>query len=260
MNQKAIDLSVVIITFNEEENLDRCLKSLPPGSEVIVLDSGSSDGTEAITRSFGASFHTRKFDHYAAQKNAAIDLATRRWVFSIDADEVMDSVARDSVLRLVTCTADARFSAYRMKRQLVFLGQVMRFGKTCDYPVRLFQREGSKFIEPIHERLDIPDSRIGPTLPGLLEHHSYGNVADYFAKFNLYTSKIATNHFEKKVPPLNGVIHCLRPFSEFISRYIFLFGFLDGRAGFSYALFSSLYAYVKYEKLWEMYHMETKSE
>ena len=69
MSQNALELSVVIITLNEEANLGRCLKSLPPGCEIIVLDSGSTDETEVIAQSFGATFRYRKFDQYSAQKN-----------------------------------------------------------------------------------------------------------------------------------------------------------------------------------------------
>jgi glycosyltransferase involved in cell wall biosynthesis len=260
MSQKVLELSVIIITLNEEANLGRCLKSLPSGCEIIVLDSGSTDQTEAIAQTFGATFRCRKFDHYSAQKNAASDLATRRWVFSIDADEELNVVARDAIAEVVSRPIDVRFSAYRVKRQLVFLGRLMRFGKTSDAPVRLFLRGSAQFSEPIHERLDVTTTKVGPALPGILRHHSYKDLTDYFAKFNSYTSKIAVNHYQKKLPLPHLIKHYSRPALEFISRYIFRLGFLDGHAGFSYALFSSVYAYVKYDKLWRMYQAETKIE
>ncbi len=257
MNAEATNLSVVVITYNEEGNLPRCLASLPQGSEIIVFDSGSSDQTEAVVRSFGGYFHFRKFDDYAQQKNAAIAAATRPWIFSIDADEEMDESLRHSLRRISSGQSDEPVKlAYKVRRKLVFLGCEMRFGKTSDDPVRLFQRGACQFVEPIHEYLDVPVRDVGGPIGGRLGHHSYANIEEYFNKFNTYTSRIAHNHFHKGVSVPAPMIRALRPFFEFLSRYFFRLGFLDGRAGFAYALFSSLYAYVKYEKLAELYCAE----
>lgn len=250
-----LDLSVVIITCNEEGNLGRCLESLPAGCEIIVLDSGSTDRTEAIAREHGAVFSLRPFEDYSSQKNAAIDLATRHWVLSLDADEELDSKLRTAILD-VAGEASGHHIAFPVKRRLVFQGKLMRFGKTSDAPLRLFRRDKTRFVEPIHERLDVPRAATGPTLAGTLLHHSYASLTDYFSRFNQYTSRIAENHFKKEAPAPSFLIHACRPFIEFLNRYVLRLGFLDGRPGYSYALFSSLYAYVKYDKLIERYGSE----
>jgi glycosyltransferase involved in cell wall biosynthesis len=245
-----LDLSCVIITLNEERRLPACLGSLPKGAEVVVLDSGSTDGTVAIAEKAGAKVARRAFDNHAAQKNAALALASRRWVLSVDADEVLDERLRQSV-EAVARLAAAPYPGYRLTRRLWFMGRRMRFGKTVDHPIRLVLRGRGRFTQDIHERLaldgDPPLGRLG----GEAAHYSYDDVSDYFRRFNSYTSKIAENHAQNGRPMPWGPVHWLRPWSEFVTRYIFRLGFLDGYPGYCYALFSSLYTFVKYVKLRE---------
>ncbi|HET9237338.1 MAG TPA: glycosyltransferase family 2 protein [Oligoflexus sp.] len=243
-----LDLSVVIIAFNEEANLPRCLKSLPPGSEIIVLDSGSTDRTAAIAQEFGARVYQRPFTNFAEHKNAALAHATRRWVLSVDADEELDASLRDAISGAIS-DAEAGVQAYRVQRRLVFMGRRMHFGKTRDWPVRLFLRSEGRYVGSIHEELKVP-GRVARLAQGLLWHYSYRDLSDYFVRFNRYTTAIAERHMAegKRVPMLG---HLLRPWLEFVSRYVFRLGFLDGYPGYTYALISSLYAYIKYAKIIE---------
>ncbi len=249
-----IPLSIVIITLNEESHVRHCLEALIPGAEVIVLDSGSVDRTVELAKQHGASVFFRKFDNYAAQKNAALAYATRKWILSLDADEIMDSVLRENLLSLIM--QSETHAAYKIQRSLVYMGQKLRFGKTHDYPIRLMQNGKAKFAGDIHEKLDVQGT-IG-FLKGELLHYSYENLDDYFNRFNEYTKKIAQNHYKNK-KQIFLPVHFLRPFFEFFYRYIFLLGCLDGSAGFSYALVSSLYTFVKYEKLREIYLLEKRN-
>lgn len=247
---ETIPLSVVIITLNEEGALKNCLESLPR-CEVVVVDSGSSDRTLEIARKYGASVFHREFDNYAAQKNFAVGKANRNWVLSVDADEVLDDGLRRSIAKVVV-TNSSNCRGFRVKRSLVFMGRKLRFGKSKDEPVRLFRKDSASFVDEIHEKVSVK----GPvgTLFGEILHYSYDNLDDYFSRFNLYTQKIAIQHYRQKVRvPLFR--HILRPWFEFTYRYVVRLGFLDGLAGYSYALISSLYAFVKYEKLREMYLM-----
>lgn len=251
MNQRssASQLSVVIITLNEEARILPCLRSLPPGCEIVVLDSGSSDRTCDLARQFGARIEVRPFDNYANQKNAAVALASRPWILSIDADEVVDP-ALCAALVLTSEQINSGILAYRVRRRLCFMGRPLRFGKAVDRPIRLFQRGRAKFMLDIHERLSI-DGPVG-RLPGELLHYSYADLSDYFRRFNLYTSAIAANHLRNGRSPPKGPIHWLRPWGEFFYRYLLRLGFLDGYPGYTYALLSSLYTYVKYAKLKEL--------
>jgi glycosyltransferase involved in cell wall biosynthesis len=249
-----IDLTVAIITLNEEESLPRCLRSLPPGCEIIVLDSGSKDRTVDIAKEFKARVETRAFDHYAAQKNAALDLATRGWVFSIDADEECDQQLRDA---LNTAIGSSNHAGFKVKRRLHFLGRRMRFGKTTDCPLRLIKRQAGSFKSEIHETLTLDQGSAG-CLEGELTHYSYANITDYFVRFNNYTSKVAANH-SAAGKPFPYFRHLVRPWTEFLSRYFLRLGFLDGYPGYCYALLSSTYTFVKYAKYKELLDAERKS-
>lgn len=242
-----LDLSVVIIAFNEEANLKRCLSSLPPSAEIILLDSHSTDQTVAIAESFGARVFQRPFSHFAEHKNAALSHASRSWVLAVDADEELNAELRAMIPQVIRSAGDVQ--AFHIQRRLVFMGRRMQFGKTRDWPVRLFLRQFGRYEGSIHEELKVP-GRVATVKAGLLWHYSYRDLSDYFVRFNRYTSAIAERHGRegKKVGWLG---HVLRPWLEFFSRYIVRLGFLDGYPGYTYALISSLYAYIKYAKLLE---------
>ena len=242
-----LDLSIIIIAYNEEDQLPRCLKSLPAGAEIIVLDSMSQDHTAQIAASFGAQVFQRPFTNFADQKNAALAYGTRKWVLAIDADEELSPELAQKLPELLTQT---EASAYRLDRRLVFMGRRMRYGKTKDRPLRLFLRGAGQYRGAIHEEY-VP--RAGHTLflsGAVLWHYSYRDLSDYFQRFNRYTSAIADQHAAQgKNPSFLG--HVLRPWFEFFTRYVLRLGFLDGYPGYTYALISSLYSYVKYAKLFE---------
>ena len=245
------DLSAVIITLNEEKNLPLCLRSLPRGAEIVVLDSGSSDRTREIAAEFGARVETRAFTDYADQKNAAIALASRTWILSVDADECLDDELRRAVLEVSSRGSRVRENGFRVKRHLIFLGRRLRFGRSTDRPLRLFKRGRGRFESRIHEKVVLD---AGPTglLAGRLAHDSYASMSDYFHTFNIYTSRVAENRFAKRAMASPGPWHVLRPWWEFVSRYFLLLGFLDGYPGYCYALFAGFYAYVKSVKLKEL--------
>ena len=247
-----IDLTVIIITRNEERRLPPCLASLPAGCEIIVVDSESGDRTREIAAVAGAKCLTRPFDNYAAQKNYALAHATRRWILSIDADESLDPKMISEIGKVVAAEGrDDQPNIYRLKRQLVFQGRPMRFGKTVDAPMRLFQRSSAEFSGVIHERLVGNGLRIGKLVSGVLFHHSYEDLEDYFARFNRYTTLVAQENYRKTRKP--GFFDAGRIWLDFLSRYIVRLGFLDGYPGYCYALVSSFYGFVKHAKLREIY-------
>jgi glycosyltransferase involved in cell wall biosynthesis len=261
MAAKELDLSIVIIAFNEEKNLKRCLAGVPAGSEIIVLDSGSTDKTCEIAKSLGAKVFTRKFTNFSEQKNAAVEFATRRWIFSMDADELLDENLKSHLIEICSKETEDKLKrpSYRVKRKLVFMGRVMNYGKTSDQPIRLFQKGTGRFEGAIHEQLNFKKNQIGTLKKGALYHFSYESLTDYFEKFNVYTSKIA----EKKLNAPNnfsslGFCHVIRPWTEFAARYFFRLGFLDGYPGYCYAFISSFYCFVKYAKLKELKETNTK--
>ena len=250
-------LSVVIITLNEEENLPRCLSSLPQGCDVVIIDSGSQDATVDIAKKFGCRVFHRNFDDYAQQKNFAISKSKFPWVLSLDADEELGPKMGCRILDILRSNPDC--DAFTLRRQLVFMGRFMKYGRTVDYPIRLFKKDQAFFHKQIHECLKV-QGVVRPLRGVTLFHHSYKDLSDYFQRFNKYTTLIAKDKFARQVvpPPLFFVV--LRVWLEFFKRYFLRLGFLDGYAGYTYALVSSFYAHVKYAKLLEKFYLQSGEE
>lgn len=245
-----LDLSICVITLNEEKCLSRCLESLPRGCEIIILDSGSTDRTLSIAKKYGAKIFERPFDDYASQKNAALEKATKTWVLSIDADEELSPALRDMLTKGLPHLTDCYFS---IQRRLVFMGRQMRFGKTSDQPIRIGPRGKVNFVGKVHEVLTpIEPLILKRVTTGHLLHRSYEDLNDYFDKFNRYTSQIALRKFERGTGDAPLLQTCLRPWWEFLQRYFLRLGLLDGYPGYCYALVSSLYGFVKYAKYLEL--------
>ncbi len=241
-----IDISVIIITLNEERDLPRCLRSIPPGCELIILDSMSSDKTEEIARSFGAQFYSRPFTNFSEQKNAALSYASRSWVLALDADEVLSPLLQAELLRLAANKDEEKFAGYGLRRRLWFMGKRLRFGHSSDYPLRFFRRGLGHYILPIHERVEIA-GRVG-RLPYDLFHYSYRDLEDFLSKFNRYTSLAAAALAAKHNSPPLGFLIVFRALLSFWQRYLFRLGFLDGFAGFAHAFLGSCYIFIKYTK------------
>lgn len=203
----------------------------------------------ALAKSLGARVETREFTNFAEQKNAAVAMATRPWVLSVDADEVLTPELQAAVVRATA--AESGPVGFRLPRRLVFMGRKLRFGKSADAPLRLFRKDQGRFEQEIHEQVVLTGGSPG-VLPGELLHYSYDDLTDYFRRFNLYTSRVAENHQKlgHEMPP--APVHMLRPWTEFLTRYFLRLGFLDGYPGYTYALISSIYTYVKYAKLKEL--------
>ena len=253
-------MSVVVIALNEADNIRRCLGAFPRESEIIFVDSGSTDGTVEIAKSLGAIVFSRPFANYADQKNFAIAKATRPWVLSLDADEEISPMLIESIFK--TVMNPSAQAAYRVTRQLVFMGKRMRFGKAIDRPIRLFRLGKANFTGSVHEELVIKEGGLaGEVLPGVLLHYSYRGLEDYFVRFNQLTSMVAQKHLTTQPTYKPNILrHCLRPFYEFTTRYFFRGGFLDGYPGFVYAVLGSFYAFIKYAKLLELHSLSRQAE
>src|SRR5689334_21224164 len=160
-----MQLSVVIITFNEEANIGRTLASVQPlvadgKGEIVIVDSGSTDRTVEIAKSYGAKVFSEPWKGYAAQKNSAIDKATGDWVLSLDADEAIDSDLLPTLRRVVFNDAELQPDGFRIRRKNHFLGRwIKRGGFWPDPKVRLFRRGHGRFEErAVHEILRVDGS------------------------------------------------------------------------------------------------------
>ncbi|MGL4403108.1 MAG: glycosyltransferase family 2 protein [Fusobacteriaceae bacterium] len=244
-------LSVAMMTFNEENNLDRTLISLRDlADEIVIVDSGSTDGTEQIAKKHKAKFITQKWLGYGKQRNFAIESSTNEWILCIDADEELTDELYEKIKKIIKNSEDR--NVYEINRISVCFGKVLKHGGWGkSYAVRLFKKEMGRFNDnTVHENFQTSAPLI--KINESLLHHSYLTLEDYFAKFNRYTTEGALDYYKKgKKTNLFQIV--FNPLYKFLRMYIFRLGFLDGIEGFLIAVTSALYSMVKYFKLREIY-------
>ena len=245
-------LSVVLITLNEAANLPRTLASVRWATEIVVVDSGSTDATQEIARNAGAHFFEEPWKSFAAQKNSAIARATGDWVLSLDADEEVSPALAREIQALLA--AEPPLSAYRIPRLNHFLGRPLRHGGYWPDPkLRLFRRGAARFEErPVHETMQAA----GPVgrLNGHLIHHCYPTLDDYIEHMNRY-STVAAQMLTASGRAPRSLLALLwqalvNPAATFLYNYVFRLGFLDGRHGLLQHLNHSVYIHWKYVKAW----------
>lgn len=242
-------LSAVIITLNEERNIARCIDSvMEVADDIVVVDSGSTDRTEAICTEKKVRFIHHAWEGYKEQKNYANSLAEHELILSIDADEALSDELRESILQVKkNHTADG----YEMNRMTNYCGKWIRHcGWYPDRKLRLFDR--SKFEwggEKIHETVIYKDKDASvDRLQGDLHHYSYYSISEHIAQANHFTNLTAELAVEKGKKA--GLIKILfSPFVKFFRDYFFKGGFLDGYYGYVVCRISAQATFMKYSKI-----------
>lgn len=248
-------LSVIIITFNEAANIEACLKSVSFADEIVVLDSGSTDGTQDLALGMGASVHvTTDWPGFGLQKNRALDLARNSWVLSLDADERVSPELANKIRQVVDKDAGIAFEIPRLTQ---FCGRwIHHCGWTPDYVLRLFKRGSANFSDDlVHERVvlihGVPTRLTSPLL-----HYSYPTPSHYWRKLEQYSQAWAQQRFAsgQKTSMLRaglaGVV-------AFLRSYFFRLGFLDGAMGFAVCAMQAQAAFGKY---FALYCLNQKNE
>jgi glycosyltransferase involved in cell wall biosynthesis len=246
-----IGLSAVIITFNEEKNIDRCLASLHGiADEIIVVDSFSTDRTKEICAKYGVKFFEHKFEGHIQQKNHAASLATFDHILSIDADEALSEELKNEIKRV---KSDWKNDGYYVNRLTNYCGKWIRHcGWYPDRKLRLFKKDKGKWagFNP-HDKLELHDASNTSRLDGDLLHYSYYTIEDHISQVNKFTTigaEVAWTHGERS----NIVKIIFKPGIRFLRDYIFHLGFLDGFYGFVICRISSDATFVKYVKLYRL--------
>ena len=246
-------LSVVIITLNEEKNIQRCLNSVKHvADEIVVVDSLSTDNTEQICQSYGVKFIKHKFDDYVTQKNYANSKASYDYILSLDADEALSEELEKSVLNAkVVFDVDG----YTMNRLTNYIGSwVHHCGWYPDKKMRLFdRRKGSWEGVIIHEQFNLYQGGTEKHLKGYLLHYSFHSVEEHKKQTEKFTTLGAEADFKrgKKVTFFKLIFG---PPIRFIRDYFFLLGILDGSVGFRICYSSANATYLKYKKLKNKYN------
>ncbi len=241
-------LSVVIITFNEERNIARCLDSVKDiADEILVVDSSSTDATVAIARAYNAKVIDHPFIGYGEQKNFATAQATHDWILSLDADEEVTPALHKSIQEVKN---NPRYDVYQMPRLTNYCGQWIRHcGWYPDKQTRLYNRTKGKWQEQkVHEYWKHNDDASKGLLKGNLLHYSFATIAEHVNKIGKYSELAAIAAVEKgKTASLLKII--VSPKWHFFTEYIIKLGFLDGYYGLVICRMSEYATFIKYTKI-----------
>jgi len=244
-------LSVIIISYNEEENIKECLESVKWSDEIVVVDSFSSDRTVEIAREFTPKVFQNKWTNFSRQKNFALGKASNEWVLNIDADERATPELRKEVLTILN-SEFSLLDGYYIPRRNHYLGKWIRHcGWYPDYKLRLFRKHKGMFNErTVHESVVVEGKK--GYLKSCLNHYSYKNLSDHLSRIDKFSSLAAEEMFGggKRAGPFDLLF---RPLTRFIKMYLIKKGYLDGVYGLIVSIMGSFYVFTKYLKLWELW-------
>ncbi len=248
-------LSVVIITYNEEKNIRRCIESVKSvADEIVIVDSFSEDRTVEIALSLGAIVKQLKFDGYIKQKNKAISLAANNYVLLLDADEALSEELAVSIRKL---KENFIYKAYSMKRCSIFRGKFIRHGLWYpDRKLRLFDKRFGACggLNP-HDRIIMHKETDVKLLDGDLFHYTYETVDEYGLRNEEVSTVAAQSLYEAGIRRSRWKI-IFSPLWAFINGYFLRLGFLEGYEGFIIAVYTSQQCYSKYYKLRQLQREE----
>ncbi|NQS99320.1 MAG: glycosyltransferase family 2 protein [candidate division Zixibacteria bacterium] len=251
-----LDISAVVLSYNEELNIARCLSSLDFCREIVVVDSGSTDKTNKIAANFTEKVLYHPIEGHGAQLNWGIEQTTNDWILSLDADEEISVQLKKSIKDIAS---NSPFVGYHLNRKTFYLGRwIEHSGWYPQYILRLFNKNyGCSNQAAIHKSISVKGET--DRLEGDILHYSYRSLSHHLAKINDYTSSIAAERYGngRRFNLLKGIF---APPAEFLKKYIIQRGFLDGFPGFAVAVTSAAYSFMKQAKLYEISLNEKKVE
>ncbi|NGF75061.1 glycosyltransferase family 2 protein [Fluviicola sp. SGL-29] len=241
-------LTAAIITYNEEGNIERCIRSLlPVADEVFVVDSFSTDRTKEICLELGARFIEHPFQGHIQQKNYALENAAFDWVLSLDADEALTEELQQSILKI---KSNPQYNGYRFNRLTNYCGHWVKYcGWYPDTKVRLVRKIKARWMgtNP-HDRLDMISGEATGFLEGDLLHYSYNSRDEHYKQIEYFGDIAAKELFEQGKTTSYFMI-ITKVTAQFIKSFFIKKGFLDGRTGFTISRLSAYATYRKYIKL-----------
>lgn len=244
-------LSIVIITYNEEENIKECLESVQWVEEIVIVDGFSLDRTVEICKEYTGKIYQREnVRNLNINKSYGFEKASGDWILYLDADERVSPELAQEIREILS--REDKFVAYKMPRKNYYFGRWLKYGGNYpDYQLRLFKRGKAHFeCRHVHEKLQV-EGKVGYLQYPLL-HFTYPTISHYLKKFDFYTSLEAEYIFKnnKRCCILPKVT--VKPMVRFIRRYFLKFGFLDGLPGLLACIFDALSIIVSYGKYWEI--------
>jgi glycosyltransferase involved in cell wall biosynthesis len=248
-------LTVLIPCKNERRNIRACIESVRPiADEVLVADSGSTDGTLRILQEIGGCrIIEREYRNHGDFVNWALPHASHEWVMIVDADERVTPQLAQNIRRVMKNPPD-HVDAYWVDFICFFMGRRLRFSRWNTPALRLVRRDKCRNrICRVHPEFEVPDKRTGKLRGGLL-HYSYWTYDQYLTRYQDYTRRVAQDAWEKgKRTGWSGLF--LRPMFRFFQLYVLKAGFLDGLPGLQICMLTAFFnTFIKQGRLWEMEH------
>lgn len=257
MPSSRLPLSLVLITRNAGAELADCLASAPFAAEIVVVDSGSTDDTQAIAERFGARFIAQPWLGFGPQKNAAVAAARHDWVLCLDADERVSEALAQALTAVFAQPENERAPAYALCRRNRFFDRWLSHGEGYpDWTVRLFDRRRARWSDDaVHEKVRVEGH--AARLAGDLLHASAESLDAYLAKQNRYTTMQAERLFAAGVRTGAWQLFA-SPLARFFRFYIVKRGFLDGAAGFAHIAIGAFASFLKHAKLYALQRRSTQ--
>ena len=242
-------LSAVIITHNEEHNIEEAIRSVRFADEIVVVDSGSTDRTLEIAKKMAVRVYVHEFKSYASQKNWAMEQCNNQWILLLDADERVTENLRKEIIENLHDPGDA--IAFSIKRTNYFMGKRVRFsGWQNDRVIRLVHRGFAAYGErAVHEVMEVDGKYV--EMVSRLDHHTYRDLDSYLQKSWKYATLGAYDRYNRN-KRVNAFHLLFKPIWGFFTKYVIRLGFLDGKVGLVIAMQHSSYLFNRALKLWRL--------
>ena len=239
-------ISVFIITYNEQDNIENCLRSLKWADEIVVVDSFSEDSTIDICKRYTGRIYQKEFTDFADMKNHALSKVSNEWVLSVDADETLTPALQDEIKQGLI--PDNGFSGFYIKRKSRIFGRWFEYcGTQDDYQMRFFNKNKACYLQPVHEIVKIEGE--ASQLKGELLHYTYTDIDSYIKRLNKYTA-IEADTLRDKISKETALLFLvIKPLYRFFNLYLLKQGFRDRTEGLLFSVFSGFYELVKYSKI-----------
>ena len=251
-------ITVIVPTFNEEDNVRECLESVAWADDIFVVDSFSTDRTVEIARELTDHIVQHEYLSHAAQRNWAIPQPATDWVMLLDADERVTPELRARIQDILTNGTECQ--GFRIRRRTIFFGKLIEHcGWHRDYVVRLWRRGKAHYADREHPHTHAEIDGKVDTLREHLLHNTYRSFDDYLEKFGRYSTWSA-NDLYKRGRRASWVNLTLRPLWRFFRMYVLRHGFLDGKHGLILCALAAYSVLMKYAKLWDMYRHDALGE
>ncbi len=240
-------ISAIVLTKDEEDHIDDCLRSLSFCDEIIVVDDNSIDRTIEIAKKYNAVVIEKPLIDFSNQRNFALEKAKNKWVLFVDADEIVSEDLANEIKHKISLNDS---DGFLIKREDIFLGKKMKGGDLGNvWLLRLGKKVEGEWVGKVHEEWIIKGKV--SRMDNSLVHNSHKNLATFIRKINQYSSLRAMELNTAKVNPSFLEI-ILYPKLKFIHLYVLKFGFVDGLHGFLHALFMSFYSFLVRGKLYQI--------